>query len=266
MRTCAPFEPVRCDTFITESTFGLPIYRWPSQPALFAEIDAWWRRNAEAGRASVLLRLRAGQGAAACLDGVDASIGPIVAHGAVEPLNAVYRAAGRQPAAHPACRRSGAGQGALSRALVIAPPSAASSPWLKRFGPDLADARQRLDVAARHAAAARRRPLRDVRPCRLAGLDGGDPGSGAERVRHARCARRWCAGYEQAWPVRSAPSTARTRTKLPGGAAAAAAVPEPPPRRSTGAPPVPQPIAGVAEVEALHGVERVQQRGRCCAR
>ena len=53
--TCTPFEPVRCHCFITESTFGLPIYRWRPQAELFAAIDAWWRRNAEAGRASLLL-------------------------------------------------------------------------------------------------------------------------------------------------------------------------------------------------------------------
>ena len=53
--TCAPFEPVRCHCFITESTFGLPIYRWQPQAELFADIDDWWRANAEAGRASLLL-------------------------------------------------------------------------------------------------------------------------------------------------------------------------------------------------------------------
>ena len=52
--TCPPFEPVRCHTFITESTFGLPIYRWPAQPVLFADINAWWAANAAAGKASVL--------------------------------------------------------------------------------------------------------------------------------------------------------------------------------------------------------------------
>jgi putative mRNA 3-end processing factor len=40
--TCAPFEPVRCDVFITESTFGLPIYRWRPDDELFADINAWW--------------------------------------------------------------------------------------------------------------------------------------------------------------------------------------------------------------------------------
>ncbi|HWI09904.1 MAG TPA: DNA ligase-associated DEXH box helicase, partial [Burkholderiaceae bacterium] len=53
--TCTPFEPVRCHCFITESTFGLPIYRWQPQAELFAAIDDWWRGNAEAGRASLIL-------------------------------------------------------------------------------------------------------------------------------------------------------------------------------------------------------------------
>ena len=52
--TCRPFEAVPCDTFITESTFGLPIYRWPHQADLFADINDWWQRNAAAGRASIL--------------------------------------------------------------------------------------------------------------------------------------------------------------------------------------------------------------------
>ncbi|MES2531862.1 MAG: ligase-associated DNA damage response exonuclease [Pseudomonadota bacterium] len=131
--TCAPFEPVPCDTFITESTFGLPIYRWPTQAALFAEIDAWWRRNADDGRASVLFCYAFGK-AQRILHGVDASIGPIVVHGAVEPLNAVYRAAG--VALPPTVRVTDPGVDAqmLKRALVLAPPSAQGTPWMRRFG------------------------------------------------------------------------------------------------------------------------------------
>src|SRR5690606_25954609 len=53
--TCTPFEPVRCHTFITECTFGLPIYRWSPQAETFAEIRDWWRTNRDAGRASLLL-------------------------------------------------------------------------------------------------------------------------------------------------------------------------------------------------------------------
>jgi putative mRNA 3-end processing factor len=53
-RTCAPFEPIRCNTFITESTFGLPIYRWNAPQELFESVNHWWRANQELGRASVL--------------------------------------------------------------------------------------------------------------------------------------------------------------------------------------------------------------------
>ena len=137
--TCAPFEPVRCDTFITESTFGLPIYRWPTQAALFGDINAWWRRNAQEGRTSVLLCYAFGK-AQRVLSGVDASIGPIVVHGAVEPLNAVYRAAG---VALPDTYRvtdTALDKAALQRALVIAPPSVQGTPWMKRFGTDAVDA------------------------------------------------------------------------------------------------------------------------------
>jgi putative mRNA 3-end processing factor len=136
--TCAPFEPVRCDTFITESTFGLPIYCWPSQAQLFADINAWWRANAEQGRASVLLCYSFGK-AQRILHGVDASIGPVVVHGAVEPLNEVYRAAG--VALAPTLRVSDPGfdAAAVKRALVLAPPSAQGTPWMRRFG-DYSDA------------------------------------------------------------------------------------------------------------------------------
>ncbi len=136
--TCAPFEPVRCHTFITESTFGLPIYRWPSQRTLFDDIDAWWRANADAGRPSVLMGYSFGK-AQRILHGVDASIGPIVVHGAVETLNAVYRAAG--VALPPTWRAGDEGLDAamLKRALVVAPPSVQGTPWLKRF-PGYSDA------------------------------------------------------------------------------------------------------------------------------
>ncbi|MGE8456702.1 MAG: ligase-associated DNA damage response exonuclease, partial [Pseudomonas alloputida] len=91
--TCTPFEPVACHTFITESTFGLPIYRWPSQSEIFASINAWWRANSEQGKASVLFCYAFGK-AQRILHGLDASIGPILVHGAMEPLNRVYQDAG----------------------------------------------------------------------------------------------------------------------------------------------------------------------------
>ena len=135
--TCAAFEPVRCHTFVTESTFGLPVYRWPASREVFDAVDRWWRANADAGRASVLYAYAFGK-AQRLLAGVDASIGPIVCHGAVEPLNAAYRAAG---VALPATLRVAdvADRRQLARALVVAPPSAAGTPWLRRF-PEPSDA------------------------------------------------------------------------------------------------------------------------------
>lgn len=134
--TCEMFEPVRCHVFVTESTFGLPIYRWPTPREVYAQIDDWWSANARAGRASVLFCYAFGK-AQRVLAGVDRSIGPIVCHGAVEPLNRAYREAGVDlPATH---RVTDLERALLPRALVIAPPSAAGSPWLRRFG-DASDA------------------------------------------------------------------------------------------------------------------------------
>jgi putative mRNA 3-end processing factor len=135
--TCAPFEPVRCHCFVTESTFGLPVYRWRPQQQVFGEIDRWWQSNAEQGRASVLFCYAFGK-AQRILAGVDAGIGPIVCHGAIEPLNRAYRDAG---VALPPTRAvtDFADRRDLRRALVLAPPSARGSPWMRRFG-DASDA------------------------------------------------------------------------------------------------------------------------------
>ncbi|MEC5218938.1 putative mRNA 3-end processing factor [Actimicrobium sp. GrIS 1.19] len=135
--TCAAFEPVRCDTFITESTFGMPIYRWQPQREIFDDINQWWRANAAAGRASVLYCYAFGK-AQRILYGVDASIGPIICHGAAEPLNRVYREAG--VALPPTSLVTDISDKAtLNTALVLAPPSAGGTTWIKRFG-DYSDA------------------------------------------------------------------------------------------------------------------------------
>jgi putative mRNA 3-end processing factor len=134
--TCAPFEPVRCHTFITESTFGLPIYRWIPQQDLFADINAWWQNNAANLRTSVLFCYALGK-AQRLLSGLDPSIGTIIAHGAMAPLNQIYREAGVQlPATQVSTDVSDTAQ--LRRSLVLAPPSAQGTPWMKRFG-DYAD-------------------------------------------------------------------------------------------------------------------------------
>ena len=131
--TCTGFEPLRCHTLVTECTFGLPVYRWRPQEEIFAEIDAWWRANQEAGRTSVLFAYALGK-AQRLMAGVAASIGPILLHGAMWRFTQAYRAAGvTLPPAQWADNRSI--REAKGRALVLAPPSAAGSPWMRRFDP-----------------------------------------------------------------------------------------------------------------------------------
>lgn len=130
--TCAPFEALRCDTFVTESTFGLPIYRWSEPARVFDAMNAWWRANAQARRASVLFAYAFGK-AQRILASIDASIGPILVHGAVAAFDRAYAEAGI--ALPPAKVATDLDKGCdTSRALVLAPPSAQSTPWLKRFG------------------------------------------------------------------------------------------------------------------------------------
>ena len=128
-----PFEPVKCDAFITESTFGLPVFKWTPQDELARDLNAWWAANAAEGRFSLIGAYALGK-AQRILTLADTSIGPILTHGAVENTNAVLRAQGitlpettlvtpdLAPKDHPG-------------ALVLAPPSALGSQWARRFGP-----------------------------------------------------------------------------------------------------------------------------------
>jgi len=118
--TCAAFEAVACDCFVTESTFGLPLYRWQPPSDVFAQINDWWRRNAGRQRASVMAAYSFGK-AQHLLAGVDASIGPIWVHRSVEAMNQACAAAGLcLPPTRPL--ESAASCGELAGALVIAPP------------------------------------------------------------------------------------------------------------------------------------------------
>ena len=126
-----PFEPVRCHGFVTESTFGLPIYRWTPQDALARQIDDWWRATRTAGGYAVLGAYALGK-AQRVLRLVDASVGPILTHGAIEATNRVLRAQGLT-LPETVQVRADTDAKAYPGALVIAPPSALGSPWMKRF-------------------------------------------------------------------------------------------------------------------------------------
>jgi putative mRNA 3-end processing factor len=126
------FQPVACQTFITECTFGLPIFRWRPQAQVVAEIAAWWASNAAAGKTSLLAAYSFGK--AQRLIAALPPLGPILTHGAVEETNQILRAQGYSL---PATIRVTPDTTARTHpgALVIAPPSALATAWAKRFEP-----------------------------------------------------------------------------------------------------------------------------------
>ncbi|MFI5263978.1 MAG: ligase-associated DNA damage response exonuclease [Candidatus Kapaibacterium sp.] len=91
--TCETFEPVKCHTFITESTFAKPHYKWKAQKEIFNQINDWWQLNAAWGTTSIVAAYSLGK-AQRVLAGLDPKIGPIMVYHTVEKFLPAYRAAG----------------------------------------------------------------------------------------------------------------------------------------------------------------------------
>jgi putative mRNA 3-end processing factor len=128
-----PFERVRCHQFVTECTFGLPVFDWPEPEDVARDINDWWAANAAEGRFSLLGAYSLGK-AQRVLAMLDPGIGPILTHGAVEATNGVLRGQGLAlpETAHVTPETD------LKRnrgALVVAPPGALAGPWARRFRP-----------------------------------------------------------------------------------------------------------------------------------
>ncbi len=127
------FAPLPCHTFITESTFGLPIFKWRPQQMHAAEINDWWRANRNEGKASVLLAYSLGK-AQRVAGMLDTEIGPIFGHGAVQSLCEVISGLGYPlPVVQKIPPRTEKIN--FCGAMILAPPSAAGTPWMKRFNP-----------------------------------------------------------------------------------------------------------------------------------
>ena len=130
--TCEPFEVVPCDVFISEATFALPAYRWTPADQVARDILEWWGANRERGVASVLFAYALGKAQRILSELAALTDESVFVHGAVAGLVAAYREAGvvmlpTLPAA--AAKATG-----YAGALILAPPSAAGSPWMRRFG------------------------------------------------------------------------------------------------------------------------------------
>ena len=129
--SCTPFETVPCDVLITEATFGMPIYRWTSGAAVAKDIHTWWRGDSE--HASILFCYAFGkaQRLMAELNAIGVN-DEVLLHGAVETITRHYREAGiamtpSRPVSEIPKSESLAGR------LILAPPSAHRSSWMRRF-------------------------------------------------------------------------------------------------------------------------------------
>jgi len=131
--TCTPFEPADCDVWVTECTFGLPVYRWPKPRQVIDQVEAWWDECRAASRPAVLFCYALGKAQRVLAE--LAARRPdmrVWLHGAMRPLTEIYREQGvRLPEAFLV---SEAGKGEkFAGELVLAPPSAAGSTWMRRF-------------------------------------------------------------------------------------------------------------------------------------
>ena len=176
-----PFEPVRCHAFISECTFGLPIYRWPDEATLARQINGWWAETRAKGQTPVLGVYALGK-AQRVLRLLDPSIGSILTHGAVEATTAVLRAQGiALPPTIPVT--PALDLKAHRGAMVLAPPSALGSSWMRKFGPvstGFASGWMRLRGVRRRRAADRGFVVSDHAD--WAGLNAAIAETGAERI------------------------------------------------------------------------------------
>jgi putative mRNA 3-end processing factor len=136
--TCTPFEPVRCDTFISESTFGLPIYRWDTATAVIRELLAWWDDNRERGLTSIVFCYTIGKAERLLAELARVTDRTVLVHGMMVPMIEVYRDRGVTMLLTETLIERARGR-SLAGELVLAPPSARGTPWMRRLG-DFSDA------------------------------------------------------------------------------------------------------------------------------
>jgi len=127
------FEPVKCNVFITESTFGLPIYKWKKQQEIFDHMKAWIKENHAAKKTSVFIAYSLGK-AQRILPPLAETGLPIFAHGAVFNVHETLVNSGWQL---PLVTRvtPETPKEAMQGNIIIAPSSAEGSPWMKKFSP-----------------------------------------------------------------------------------------------------------------------------------
>ncbi len=128
-----PYEPVECSHFITESTFGLPVFDWRPQHEIIEDINSWWKSNQAVGKVSIISAYALGK-AQRIIEAIDHNIGRIFVHGAIHNVNEALVRNGIQlkPTALVTPEKA---KEMYQGALVITPGSAIGTSWTKRFRP-----------------------------------------------------------------------------------------------------------------------------------
>lgn len=129
----AAFEPVKCHVFITESTFGLPIYKWRPQQEVMDDILAWWKQNQVLGKASVLMGYALGK-MQRLIKNLQPFDNNVFAHGAIYNVNEQLRAAGFDLPYIPLATKD-IDKKQYRGALILGTSSSLNTPWLKKFEP-----------------------------------------------------------------------------------------------------------------------------------
>ena len=127
-----PYEPIKCDTFITECTFGLPAFKWTPQVEVFENINNWWAENRAEGKTSILFGYSLGK-AQRLLKYLNTDIGEIYTHGAIENMTEVLRPYVDFPKTTLITKETKKEQ--LLGNIVLAPPSAHGSTWIRKMVP-----------------------------------------------------------------------------------------------------------------------------------
>jgi len=127
-----PYELVKCHTFITECTFGLPAFLWRPQQDVFKDINEWWSQNKANGQTSILFGYSLGK-AQRLLKHLDPSIGKIYTHGAIENMTNVLRPMVHFPETE--LITSDTKKEEIKGNIVLAPPSAHGSNWIRKIVP-----------------------------------------------------------------------------------------------------------------------------------
>lgn len=127
------WEPVNCHTFLTESTFGLPVYRWQKQEDIYRKMQAWVSANALQGKSSLFIAYSLGK-AQRILAPLSATGKKIYVHGAIRNVqDTLVQAGWKMPETVSITKDTPASD--LKGAVVVAPPSAEGSTWMKKFAP-----------------------------------------------------------------------------------------------------------------------------------